>query len=217
MPHYVSAGCCQDPEHMANRAAPSFLPNMKKDLATCNRVIKEQLHKDGYDNIRCLDPWVALRDVGIEELWGSDPVHIKREHVPKLVESVKIALAKIVPKRKNEDQSMGNLNKKRHVGSAGNAGGNAGSSSAAAGAAAAGAAGAAAPGDPVATTAVVAGGGGKEEVEEDKAIAAAVAAAGAVEAEGPPSPGAGAASTMRGCRAAERADWRRWLHQEEAP
>jgi uncharacterized membrane protein YgcG len=101
---------------------------MKKDLATCNRVIKEQLHKDGYDNIRCLDPWVALRDVGIEELWGADPVHIKREHVPKLVDSVKIALAKIVPKRKNEDQSKGNLNKRR-VGSTGNAGGNAGSSS----------------------------------------------------------------------------------------
>jgi hypothetical protein len=131
MPRYVSAGCFQDPEHMANRAAPSFLPNMKRDLATCNRVIKEQLHKDGYDNVRCLDPWVALRDVGIEELWGSDPVHIKREYVPKLVEGVKITLAKIVPKRKNEDQSVGNLSKKRRVGSVGNAGDNAGSSSAA--------------------------------------------------------------------------------------
>jgi hypothetical protein len=74
---------------------------------------------------------VALRDVGIEELWGSDPVHIKREYIPKLVEGVKITLAKIVPKRKNEDQSVGNPSKKRRVGSVGSAGGNAGSSSAA--------------------------------------------------------------------------------------
>jgi hypothetical protein len=102
MPRYVSAGCCPDPEHMANRAAPSFFTNMKKDLATVNRIIKELLHKDGYDNVRCLDPWVALRDISTDDLWGTDPVLIKREHVPRLVDSVKIALAKIVPKRKND-------------------------------------------------------------------------------------------------------------------
>jgi hypothetical protein len=121
MPRYVTSGCCQDKEHMANREAPSFLSNMLKDLATCNRLIKEQLHKDGYDNVRCLDPWVALRDIGTESLWGPDPVHIKREHVPKLVEAVKITLTKIMPKRKNEDQGAGNASKKRRVGSVGGA------------------------------------------------------------------------------------------------
>jgi hypothetical protein len=126
MPRYVSAGCCQDPEHMANRAAPSFLPNMQRDLATVNRIVKEQLHNDGYANIRSLDPWVALRDVGTDALWGADPVHIKREHLPKLVEGVKIALAKIVPKRKNDDHSGGNVSKKRWVGSVGGTGGNTG-------------------------------------------------------------------------------------------
>jgi hypothetical protein len=131
MPRYVSAGCCQDPEHMANRAAPSFLPNMQRDLATCNRIVKEQLHKDGYANIRCLDPWMALRDVGIDALWGSDPVHIKREHMPKLLEGVKITVAKIMPKRKNDDQSVGNPSKKRRVGSVGGVGGNTGSNRAA--------------------------------------------------------------------------------------
>jgi hypothetical protein len=72
-----------------------------------------------YDNVRSLDPWVELRDVSSDELWGPDPVHIRREHVPKLVDSVKIALAKIVPKRKNEEQNLGNQNKRRRVGSAG--------------------------------------------------------------------------------------------------
>jgi hypothetical protein len=36
MPRYVVASCCADPEHMANRVAPGFFTNMKRDLAALN-------------------------------------------------------------------------------------------------------------------------------------------------------------------------------------
>jgi hypothetical protein len=129
MPRYVAAGCCNDSEHMANRAAPNFISSMIKDLATVNRAIKEFLHADGYENIRSIDPWVGLRDINIESLWGTDPVHIKREYVPKIVEGVKIALTLISQKRKNEDPS-GGASKRRRIGSnsGGSSGGGGGSS-----------------------------------------------------------------------------------------
>jgi hypothetical protein len=123
MPRYVAASCCTDSEHMANRAAPNFLSNMIKDLATVNRAIKEFLHADGYENIRSIDPWIGLRDISTESLWGTDPVHIKHEHFPKIVEGVKIALTLISQKRKNEDPS-GGASKRRRVGS--NSGGSGG-------------------------------------------------------------------------------------------
>jgi hypothetical protein len=125
LPRYMAAGCCADTEHMANRAAPNFLSGMIKDLANVNRTIKELLHADGYDNIRSIDPWIGLRDISFESLWGADPVHIKRERVPKLVEGVKIALTKISPKRKNEEQSGGS-SKRRRVGSNNGGGGGGG-------------------------------------------------------------------------------------------
>jgi hypothetical protein len=56
LPRYVTSGCCQDPEHMANRVAPGFFGNMKMDLAALNRTVKEFLHHDGYENIRAMDP-----------------------------------------------------------------------------------------------------------------------------------------------------------------
>jgi hypothetical protein len=129
MPRYVAASCCNDSEHMANRAAPNFISSMIKDLATVNRAIKEFLHADGYENIRSIDPWVGLRDISIESLWGTDPVHIKCEYFPKIVEGVKIALTLISQKRKNEDTS-GGASKRRRIGSnsGGSSGGGGGSS-----------------------------------------------------------------------------------------
>jgi hypothetical protein len=116
MPRYVAAGCCNDSEHMANRAAPNFISSMIKDLATVNRAIKEFLHADGYENIRSIDPWVGLRDINIESLWDTDPVHIKSEYFPKIVEGVKIALTLISQKRKNDDP-LGGASKRRRMGS----------------------------------------------------------------------------------------------------
>jgi hypothetical protein len=103
LPRYVTNACCNDPEHMANRSTLGFLAKMKKELEVINRTIKEFLH--GYSNIRAMDPWVGLRHLETNQIWGNDPVHVKRDHLACVVEGVKITLSKILPKRRRESQS----------------------------------------------------------------------------------------------------------------
>jgi hypothetical protein len=90
---------------MANRCTPGFLAKMKKELEVLNRTIKEFLHGDGYTNIRSMDPWVGLRHLETNQIWGNDPVHVNREHLACVVEGVKITLSKISSKRRRESQS----------------------------------------------------------------------------------------------------------------
>jgi hypothetical protein len=112
LPRYISAGCCQDPEHMANRVAPGFFANMKKDLAALNRTVKEFLHHDGYDNIRAMDPWVGLKNLEPDQLWGTDPIHIRRNQMEHLVRGINISLEKLAPKKRRE-QAAGERTAKR--------------------------------------------------------------------------------------------------------
>jgi hypothetical protein len=102
LPRYVSAACCADPEHMANRCTPGFMSKMRAELETVNKTIKDFLHNDGYTNIRALDPWVCVRQLDVSQIWGTDPVHIRKEHVTNLIEGVKIALSKLAPKRRRD-------------------------------------------------------------------------------------------------------------------
>jgi hypothetical protein len=105
LPRGVTNACCNDPEHMANRSTPGFMAKMKKELEVLNRTIKEFLHGDGYSNIRSMDPWVGLHHLESSQIWGNDPVHVKKEHLACVVEGVKITLSKISPKRRRESQS----------------------------------------------------------------------------------------------------------------
>jgi hypothetical protein len=89
---------------MANRCTPGFLAKMKSKLNRLNRTIKEFLHNDGYKNIGSMDPWVSLRQLEVSQIWGIDPVHIKKEHVANLVEGVKIMLSKLAPKLQQDSK-----------------------------------------------------------------------------------------------------------------
>jgi hypothetical protein len=115
MPRYVTTGCCNDPEHMANRVAPGFLSNMKRDLAALNRTVKDFLHNDGYENIRAMDPWVGLRQLEPPQLWGADPVHIKPEHMVHLVRGVQIALERVSAKKRRDSDAPASKAKKRRT------------------------------------------------------------------------------------------------------
>jgi hypothetical protein len=90
---------------MANRVAPGFFNNMKRDLAALNRTIKEFLHHDGYENIRAMDPWNGLKNLGPDQIWGTDPVHVKTEHLGNLVRGVQISLEKLTPKKRRDSNA----------------------------------------------------------------------------------------------------------------
>jgi hypothetical protein len=100
---------------MANRVAPGFLSNMKRDLAALNRTVKDFLHNDGYENIRAMDPWVGLRQLEPPQLWGADPVHIKPEHMVHLVRGVQIALERVSAKKRRDSDAPASKAKKRRT------------------------------------------------------------------------------------------------------
>jgi hypothetical protein len=113
LPRYVSKGCCGDPEHMANRATPGFETKMLADLATVQRTLKEFLHNEGYVNIRAMDPWVCLKKLKKEEIWGDDAVHIRNEMYKLLVDGVKFTISKMSPKRKRDSLGGDSDSKRR--------------------------------------------------------------------------------------------------------
>jgi hypothetical protein len=105
MPRYVTAACCSNAAHMPNRRQLNFLEELKRDLAGANMVIKEFLYNEDFNNVRAMDPWVGLRHIASDTLWGEDPVHVKEEHVQQLVKGVDLALSKIKPKRRRDSNN----------------------------------------------------------------------------------------------------------------
>ena len=78
MPRYVTDGCCQESDHVTNRTRPEFYAKMKDDLAACGTTIKDFLFS-GLRNGRVMDPGRQLRGLAAAEIWGTDPVHPKKE------------------------------------------------------------------------------------------------------------------------------------------
>jgi hypothetical protein len=113
MPRYVTAACCNDATHMPNRRRAAFLEEIKGDLAAANKVIKDFLFNDDFTNVRDMDPWVGLRNMPLEELWGQDPVHIKECHLHHLIKGVDLTLAKIKPKRRRDSDDSGSQKRGR--------------------------------------------------------------------------------------------------------
>jgi uncharacterized membrane protein YgcG len=100
LPRYVTGACCRNNEHMGNRIEPGFFLKMKQDLAAVNKEIKDFLYNDDYQHVRAMDPWIGLRHLSPESIWGADPVHMREEHLRYVVEGVQITLAKITPKKR---------------------------------------------------------------------------------------------------------------------
>ena len=63
MARYVTAGCCDSPGHMSNRANPDFYPRMKLDLVGCAQNIKNFLFTGGLWNGRVMDPALMTREL----------------------------------------------------------------------------------------------------------------------------------------------------------
>jgi hypothetical protein len=87
--------CLEKQDHMPNRKKPRFLDTLLTDLALLNRSIKDFLFSEDYRRACAMDPWIGLREVPVDSLWGADLVHVRPEHFVPMVEGVRLTLAKI--------------------------------------------------------------------------------------------------------------------------
>jgi hypothetical protein len=102
MPRFVTGGCCDVPSHMPNRSQPGFLDNMVKELEEVHKQVRDFLFVEGLRNVRVMNPWIGMRGSSPSNIWGEDPILVKPEMLPKIVEGVKITMTKISIKRRGD-------------------------------------------------------------------------------------------------------------------
>jgi uncharacterized membrane protein YgcG len=124
MPRFVTGGCCTEPGHMPNRTQPGFLDNMVKELEEVHKQVRDFLFVENLRHVRVMNPWIGLRGASPSNIWGEDPVLVKAEMLPKLVEGVKITITKITIKRRG-DNTMPEPKRNRSGAEPGRAGGSA--------------------------------------------------------------------------------------------
>ena len=88
LPRFITAGCCEDTEHITNRTSPDFYNKMRMDLTAGFSTIKDFLFTSGLRHGRVMDPGRQLCRLTAAEIWGSDPVHPKKEVYLKLADGV---------------------------------------------------------------------------------------------------------------------------------
>jgi hypothetical protein len=105
MPRFVTGGCCTEPGHMPNRTQPGFLDNMVKELEEVHKQVRDFLFVENLRHVRVMNPWIGLRGVSPSNIWGEDPVMVKTEMLPKLVDGMKITITKITIKRRGDNST----------------------------------------------------------------------------------------------------------------
>jgi hypothetical protein len=102
LPHYVAAGCCDNATQIPNRRGPRFLEDILEDLEGIHKTMRDYLFKESLRHIRVMNPRVGLRGLSPSNIWGDNPVQIRKEVMVHLAEGVKITLNKITIKRRRD-------------------------------------------------------------------------------------------------------------------
>jgi hypothetical protein len=90
-----ASGCCDNAAHITNRRGPRFLEDMLEDLEGIHKTMRDYLFMENLRHIRVMNPWVGLRGLSPTNIWGDNPVQIRKEAMVHLAEGVRITLNKI--------------------------------------------------------------------------------------------------------------------------
>jgi hypothetical protein len=73
LPRYLEEGCCENKEHMPNRAEPDFRKKMEDHVFQCRASIKDFAFRLGFKRSKTISTWGIVRKAGAE--WA-DQVHL---------------------------------------------------------------------------------------------------------------------------------------------
>jgi hypothetical protein len=104
LPRYVTGGCCLEAGHAQNRLRRDFLESQLGHLEEVHTCTRDFLFVEGLRHARVMNPWVGIRGSSPSNIWGEDPVYIRREMMTKLTDGVKITLNKITLKRRGDGE-----------------------------------------------------------------------------------------------------------------
>jgi hypothetical protein len=89
MVRYITAGCCDDSNHVRNRTEPDFLAKLRKDLEEFRIHLKRHLNGTGRSQCQVMDPTVDLLQLDQIHAWNADPAHPAPLGFDKMVIGVK--------------------------------------------------------------------------------------------------------------------------------
>jgi hypothetical protein len=112
LPRYLERGCCQEPDHMKNRAEPDFGKKLEEGVFAVMRNIKNSAFRHGYKRCVTLSAWGKVRK--LESLW-SDAVHLTEEGYKTLAKSIVEAMEELKTKRKGDNLEETPASKKPRV------------------------------------------------------------------------------------------------------
>jgi hypothetical protein len=92
---YLTAGCCEDPDHIPNRKNDNFEARLKSDLVVAKNALKDHLIKAGHSHCRVLDPAMDMLNKDKKDIWGDDPTMPKGEIFDSMVAALSAAEVRI--------------------------------------------------------------------------------------------------------------------------
>ena len=107
MQRYVAGSCCEYDEHLTNRREPGYVSAMLDGVEDVRRNFRSFLFSDNIRRAGVINPSPLTEGLDQSEVWGTDPIHPKKEFYTKLaqltVEQVERVIGK---KRRLEDDDL---------------------------------------------------------------------------------------------------------------
>ena len=79
MLRYVSGTCCDSEDHLTNRSEPEFVNNLLDGLEDVRWNFWSFLFNDNIRRAGVINPCPLIEGMDQEEVWGTDPIHPKKE------------------------------------------------------------------------------------------------------------------------------------------
>jgi hypothetical protein len=85
VPRYCYAKCCDDAGHVTNFGT-DLVAEVRSGLSAVKKAVRTYLFKEKYANIRLIDPFVVIKDLGSGTF--ADPVHLTKEGYEQIADHV---------------------------------------------------------------------------------------------------------------------------------
>jgi hypothetical protein len=110
LPRYVSNGCCDKRDHVANHFQRGFKDKILAKLSEVKANTKNFMFMNHYRNVTVMDP--AMRGVPEEDIWDSDPIHPKDTFYNSMAKSVAV-LVELSKRKRPADSPAEELTARR--------------------------------------------------------------------------------------------------------
>ena len=110
LPRYLQARCCSQENHTTNFGEEDYKQKLEASVYEAKNNLRAYSFREGIRNLRVIGAWHLVKK---DDIWGSDPVHMKERGYDILAKNVVSTAQDMEGKRKAEDSAAGTAKKPR--------------------------------------------------------------------------------------------------------